>query len=163
MKNLVAHLTILTFFSYSTLLPTYAYADDTPPPDDDPIEQVTTLQLGDPAPFAGTLFSTTAAARLLTNLEFSQEACQLEIDRQLMLQGAQYQLQIDTVTAQRDAVQFRYTEMEAIRTSQIDFLQESIKPRKWFEQGEFWFAVGVVSGVLITVGAGYAVGQVSGQ
>ena len=163
MKNIVAHLTILTFFSYSTLLPTYAYADDAPSSDDAPIEQVTTLQLGDPAPFAGTLFSTAAAARLLTNLEFSQEACQLEIDRQLMLEGAQYQLKIDTITASRAALQFRYSEMEAIRTSQIDFLQESIKPRRWFESGEFWFGMGVVGGVLITVGAGYALGQVSPQ
>ena len=162
MKRLITSLTIAAFFSYSTLLPTYAYADE-PPPAEEPVEQVTTLRLGDPAPFSGTLFSTAAAAKLLTDLEFSQEACRIETERQLGLQRAQLQLEIDTITASRDALQFRYTETEALRLSQIEFYQDNLRPRPWYESGEFWFGMGVVGGVLITIGAGYAIGQVSAQ
>ena len=46
-----------------------------------------------------------------------------------------------------------------IKTEQIDFLQDKIKPAAWYESGEFWFAMGVVGGILITIGAGYALGQ----
>ena len=162
MKRFIASLTITAFLSYSILLPTYAYADE-PVTEDPAPEQVTTLRLGDPAPFSGTLFSTSAAARLLTDLEFSEEACKIETDRQLSLQGAQLQLRIDTITASRDALQFRYNETEALRLSQIEFYQENLRPTPWYESGEFWFGMGVVGGVLITIGAGYALGQVSGQ
>ena len=46
-----------------------------------------------------------------------------------------------------------------VKDEQIDFLGEQIKPVVWYESGEFWFAMGVVGGILITIGAGYALGQ----
>jgi hypothetical protein len=64
-----------TYFSSFLIFYPVSFAD----------EKVTTLNTGDPAPFNGTLFNTQAAARLLTDLEFTQESCQIETNRLLGL------------------------------------------------------------------------------
>ena len=161
MKKLTSLITIISFFVYATILPSVAWAQDPPADGDVPAERVTTLRLGDPAPFAGTLFSTTAAARLLTNLQFTQEQCQIETTRQLGLQRSQLQLQIDTLTASRAALQLRYDETLALKNGQISFLEERLRPTPWYQTTEFGVVMGVVLGIGITIGTGYALGQVN--
>ena len=48
--------------------------------------------------------------------------------------------------------------MIRVRDEQITFLTNQIRPRQWYESGEFWFGVGALAGVLVTVAAGYALG-----
>jgi len=121
-------------------------------------EMVYTLRMGEAAPFAGTLFSVAAAARLLANLEFTQESCNLQISEKVRLTEANMQLRIDTQSARLEALQYRHTELMRIRNDQIQFLTAQYKPRSWYEKGDFWFGVGTVAGVLITVVAAYALG-----
>jgi hypothetical protein len=118
-----------------------------------------TVRVGDPAPFTGTLFSTSAAARLLADLELTQERCDIQINSRVRLTEANMQLQIDTERARLTALQFRMTEVTRIKNDQIDFLMRQHRPRAWYESGEFWFGLGSVVGVIITVAAGYALGQ----
>jgi len=118
-----------------------------------------TVRAGDPAPFTGTLFSTSAAARLLADLELTQERCDIQINSRIRLTEANMQLQIDTERARLTALQFRMTEVTRIKNDQIDFLMRQHRPRAWYESGEFWFGLGSVVGVIITVAAGYALGQ----
>ena len=162
MEKFTSFITIISFLVYTTILPSVACAQD--PPEENPspqVERVTTLNLGDPAPFSGTLFSTAAAARLLTNLEFTQEQCQIETTRQLGLQRSQLQLQIDTCTASRTALQLRYDETLALKNGQIQFLENRLRPTPWYETAEFGVVIGLVLGVGITVATGYALGQVN--
>jgi hypothetical protein len=121
-------------------------------------EMAYTLRMGEAAPFAGTLFSVAAAARLLANLEFTQESCNLQISEKVRLSEANMQLRIDTEHARFEALQYRHTELMRIRNDQIQFLTAQYKPRSWYEKGDFWFGVGTVTGVLITVVAAYAIG-----
>ncbi len=162
MKQFTSFATIISFLVYTTVVPTLAYAQD-PPQDNNSsqTEQVTTLRLGDPAPFTGTLFSTAAAARLLTDLQFTQEQCNLETTRQLGLQRSQMQLQIDTLTASRAALQLRYDETLALKNGQIQFLENRLRPTPWYETTEFGIVIGLVIGVGVTVATGYALGQVN--
>ena len=121
-------------------------------------EMVYTLRMGESAPFAGTLFSVTAAARLLANLEFTQDSCNLQISEKVRLSEANMQLRIDTERARFDALQYRHTELMRIRNDQIQFLTKQYRPRPWYEKGDLWFGVGTVVGVLVTIAAGYALG-----
>jgi hypothetical protein len=152
--------TLACFLFYTLLVPCVAYAD-TPPADTDDLERITTLRLGDPAPFAGTLFSTRAAAKLMVDLKFTQETCGLEIDRRLGILSAGMQLKLDICQGRYESLNTKHTSLMAIRADQISFLESKIKSPPWYESGEFWFAMGVVGGILITVGAGYAIGQAS--
>ena len=157
LKKAIAHLVLIAFTVYSITIPTVAYADDTPPQE----EKVTTIKKGDPAPFTGTLFNTPAAARLMVDLEFTQQTCKVETDRQLGLLSADLQLKIDLCTARNQALSLQLTELTQIKDDQIRFLEGQLKPRPWYETAEFGIAIGVILGVAVTVGAGYALGQVN--
>jgi len=150
----VSLVTAICFVCYSSILPSYAYADDTQP-------EVTTLQKGECAPFAGTLFSVPAAAKLLSDLKFTQEACNIQKQKELSLLRSELQLKVDLRVAEINSLKLRHTDLLKIKNDQIDFLTQQIKPAPWYESGEFWFAIGIVGGILITVGAGYALGQAS--
>lgn len=158
LKKAIANLVLIAFTVYSVTLPTIAYADDTPPPQE---EKVVTIKQGDPAPFTGTLFNTTAAARLMVDLEFTQQTCKVETDRQLGLLKADLQLKIDLCTARNEALTLQLTEITQIKNDQIEFLENQLKPQPWYKTTEFGVVVGVILGVAITVGAGYALGQVN--
>ena len=157
LKKAIAHLVLIAFTVYSITIPTVAYADDTPPQE----EKVTTIKKGDPAPFTGTLFNTPAAARLMVDLEFTQQTCKVETDRQLGLLSADLQLKIDLCAARNQALSLQLTELTQIKDDQIRFLEGQLKPRPWYETTEFGIAIGVILGVAVTVGAGYALGQVN--
>ena len=86
-KIFVGNLTIFFFLCASLISPTLLMLE----------KRLQQLKKGQPAPFDGTLFNTEAAARLLIDLEFSQEACQIETTRQLQLQSAQFHLEIDVL------------------------------------------------------------------
>ena len=126
-----------------------------------PPEKITTLKKNDRAPFAGTLFSTTAAAKLLIDLEYNEETCKLEKQRELSLLGASLQLKIDLKIAEFDSLKLRHNEILNIKNGQIKFLHDQIRPPRWYESGEFWFVVGVIGGVVLTTAAGYTLGQIN--
>ena len=147
--------TTLCFFMSSVFVPLTLLAD---PPPSLP-GQIMSIEEGATAPFAGTLFSTRAAAKLLLDLQYNEESCKIEIDREKGLLSAKFQLDIDklnsTLAIERDLSQERL----AIKSSQVEFLMKRYEPAPWYESGEFWFALGLVGGVLVTVASGYALGQ----
>ena len=132
--------------------PTIAFAE----------ELVTTVEKGEPAPFDGTLFNTQAAAKLMADLKFSKEACQLEIDKAVQIKGVTMQADIDALTVRLDTCQSLCEQRLQVRDDQIEFLTKELegaaKPNK-----TGWFAGGVVAGIGLTVLSGWAIGQAAGQ
>jgi hypothetical protein len=136
-------------------------APATPPSGELGQEYVVTLRLGEPAPFAGTLFNVPAAARLAVDLRLRSAECQVETDRQLRLLEAELRLEIDTQVARREALQHRHDQMMAIRDERIDFLTSQLEPPRWYQRGPFRFMVGLVAGVALTVLSAYTISLVS--
>ena len=141
------------FSAHATILPTHVFAEDIPP-------KVVTLKIGGIAPFDGTLFSTEAAAKLLINLENQPKQCEIEKEKSLALLRAQMQLTIDNKSAEFDALKFKHDEILKIKNDQLSFLHDKLEPPSWYESGEFWFAIGTIAGIGITVAAGYALSHI---
>jgi Ni/Co efflux regulator RcnB len=181
MNRILKHislLTLVTFIQFTVLSPVSSGAaqdrsrtapraaataptttqDEQPEPEEEAVGEVMTLHIGDVAPMDGTLFSVEAAARLLTNLEFTEETCTVRMNEQLRLQEARLRLDIDTEHARFLGLEYRHNEMIRVRDEQITFLTNQIRPRQWYESGEFWFGLGAAVGVIVTVAAGYALG-----
>ena len=154
-RKLTAAFIAFCFFVSSVFIPVVTHAQTSPVVPG----EIASIREGDPAPFAGTLFSTTAAAKLLLDLQYTKESCKIEIDRENGLLAAKFQLDIDklnsTLAIERDLSQKRL----AIKNSQVEFLMKRYEPAPWYKSGEFWFALGVAGGILITVASGYALGQ----
>lgn len=122
---------------------------------------VTSLSLGQPAPFAGVLLSDDAAAKLFADIKFSERECNLRLESRLSIADLRYKSQLDSLQLRLDIETNRSKSLLEVKNERIQFLESNYQPPAWYESGEFWMAVGVISGVLITVGAGHAISQVS--
>ncbi len=124
------------------------------------LELVSSIEKGEEAPFSGTLFSTAAAAKLLAELELNDTQCQLEIKKETDLLNARHQLEIDNLNARIISIETSTSQRLEIKDNHIDFLdsqlQKASKPRN-----ELWFAIGIVSGVVLTGAAAWSMGQIS--
>lgn len=165
----LSHLSVISMIAYfASIMPaSSAHAQPRPTtapaaatatlPSPEPV--MTTVRAGEAAPFTGTLFSVSAAAQMLANLELTQERCDIQTNTRVRLTEANMQLTIDTERARFTALEYRLREVTRIKNDQINFLLRQHRPRPWYESGEFWFGLGSVVGVIITVAAGYALGQ----
>lgn len=152
-------LTLLAYL-FMALSPSQGLCQDSTAAVPAPEEFMTTLHEGDPAPFDGTLLNVPAAARILTDLRLREEECRIEVGRSVRLAEANMQLRIDTEVARYEALQYRHTQLIEIRDQQVAFLTAQLRPPEWYQRGEFWYAMGVISGVAVTVLAGYALSLV---
>lgn len=116
----------------------------------------------------GTFLTRPAAASLLVNLQNIESTWRVELNRVLSYNNSCWDYRLSLAESEiklRDskivAMDSEMKERLRIRDEQIQFLQKNLKPAPWYESGEFWFAVGLVSGVGVTAVAGYALGQVS--
>ena len=146
-------ISIFTLFVYVFCsMPAVAYADE-------PEQKITTLRKGQPAPFSGTLFNTAAAARLQVDLQFTEESCKLETQRELGLLKSKLQLDIDLLKAQLSSQQQLHQDVLLIKNDQIKFLEGYSLEAKWYESNEFWLVTGLVAGIAVTAIAGWSLGQ----
>lgn len=146
-------ISIFTLFVYVfCAMPAVAYADE-------PEQKITTLRKGQPAPFSGTLFNTAAAARLQVDLQFTEESCKLETQRELGLIKSKLQLDIDLLKAQLSSQQQLHQDVLLIKNDQIKFLEGYSLEAKWYESNEFWLVTGLVAGIAVTAIAGWSLGQ----
>ena len=155
MNKLIAAL--CTFLLITT--PVLVHADVSSPESTLTPGKVTQLSEGQSAPFSGILLSDDAAARLYGDLKFTEKECQLRLDRELKLNTTQLTAQLDALKLRFDVEVTRSESLLSIKNERIKFLEDNWSPPAWYESGEFWFALGVASGILVTVGAGYAIGQ----
>tara|TARA_B100000700_G_scaffold288561_1_gene345134 strand:- start:184 stop:612 length:429 start_codon:yes stop_codon:yes gene_type:complete len=120
---------------FCLLFSSSAYADD----------EVITLEAGEPAPFAGTLLSPSAAAKILATTESDLALCQINSERDLALQQAESTLAFKNKEAELVACHLRHTEMTKVYTEQIDFLEKRAVTPDWVKP--VIFIGGVVVGV----------------
>jgi hypothetical protein len=123
--------------------------------------KVTTVEKGDKAPFAGTLFNVEAAAELTVNLENAKRECQLEIDKEVAISNAKLQLKLENTEAARDAAKRRADEIVALKNEQIEFLEnQAVTSAKKQKNVIWWLVGGFLGGVAMTVGAAFVVGEI---
>jgi len=131
-----------------------AYADETQE------EAIVTLQEGDVAPFSGTLFSTTASAKLAVDLENAQKTCQLKIDQAVETKESEMQYLVDVEKVKLEFCEKRSEEILIIKNDHIDLLNTQIK-RRGSPSASAWYVGGIVTGILATSFGVWAVSQAS--
>ena len=149
-KKIIASITLLVY-TFCTF-PVIAHAEETD-------QKITTLRKGQPAPYAGTLFNTAAAARLQVDLQFTEATCKLETDRQVGLISTKLQLDIDLLKAELKAKNQLHEDTLQIKNDQIKFLEGYALQSKWYEANEFWLVAGIIAGITVTAVAGWSLGQ----
>ena len=126
-------------------LPVAAHAD----------EIITNISEGEPAPFSGTLFNPEASARVIIQLEHTQQACDLRISEAQEILTARHTFEMEVLQSSLTSCNELCTARLDIRQGHIDFLNEELTKKKPQNQ-VLYFIVGTVLGVGLTLGTSYA-------
>ena len=104
----------------------------------------------EPAPFEGVLFDPEATAILMSDKEFWQRECDLEIEFQLDRQGTKFQLEMQNAQIRYQSASDEADLLIEKKDLEIGALTETLKkqsPRNnWL-----WFAGGTATGIVVTV------------
>ncbi len=140
--------------AFLALWPVVSYADDSPTP-----QEPTGVKEGEVVPFDGVLFPTVTAARLLADLEASEERCNARIDLAVAEAVNGKQLLLDTCNSNLAIRTDMYETRLQAHLEYTDFLEERMTKPKLSQ--EVTFILGIVAGVGITIGAGYAINEIA--
>ncbi len=138
-----------------------SYADE-PPEDDSVLEngRVTSLNLGDTAPFSGILLDSTAAAKAIVDRRYSELRYELKLDLEIKKLSAEYELKLGNLQFRYDGLEDRHTSILQIKDNEISRLQEIIKDKP-NDYSHWWAAGGFIVGALLSVGIFYAAVETS--
>lgn len=137
------------------LYPALSYADEAEAPT--VVEQPVPLKTGSPAPFNGVLIPTVQAAEMTAKLEKQEEQCSLRVQSEVERALSKSQLLLDNCTASREIYEEMYRTQLSSHKDYINFLEKRATGPKISQ--EVVFIIGIVAGVGITIGAGYAMNQ----
>lgn len=112
---------------------------------------IVTIRKGEKAPFDGTLLSPNAAAKIITETDYTLEKCLIDARREKSLLDAKLTLERKNVEAELAACTLKYTEMEKLYERQITYLEKQVSVPQW--QSPVYFAGGVLVGAGLVYGS----------
>jgi len=123
--------------------------------------RVTTLELDQKAPFAGTLMSPSAVAQIIAETELARDECKLRESFVQEREKTRCDLTVSNVQASLDALTGRHTSIIDIKNDEIERLSKIAleRPGKY---NHWWFGGGIVVGVVTSIAIFYAAVEVSG-
>ena len=151
MKRLFTNVMCAWICCWLAFYPAVVHAQDSQPAN---VEQPTPLQAGDAAPFNGVLIPTIQAAEMTARLEQQEAQCSLRVQTEVQRALSQKQLLLDNCNTTRLAYEEMYRTQLTSQREYIDFLEKKASGPRIPQ--EVVFIIGIVAGVGITIGAGYA-------
>jgi hypothetical protein len=136
-----------------------ASPDSPTPSASNSLGRTATLNEGDPAPFAGTLLDSRATARMIAELQFNRQTCDLRVSEAVERRAAIMQLSIDQLQIRMDTNNQIFNRRLEIKDSQIQFMDRELN-RSTIHPA-WWIVGGIVIGAGIALGSFAAAGQFS--
>ena len=121
------------------------------PTDPTPIKQ------GDPAPFNGVLIPTLKAAEMTARLEQSESLCLARIESSVASAVNQKQFLLNNCESSKKIMEDLHNSRLTAQINYSDFLEKRVTSPGLSK--EWVFIIGIVAGVGITIGAGYAMAE----
>jgi len=118
----------------------------------------TILKKDQVAPFSGFLFDQESVAKILAEIEFSTLELKLKYDFERSKSEALWQLKLDNAFAVNETLEARHTSLIKIKDNEISRLRE-ISLKQPNDYSHWWFAGGVVGGILLSLGVFYAAAE----
>jgi len=145
---------VLTFCL--ALLPTIALADEPLLP---PAGKITGLRYKQPAPYSGVLLNSVAAAKLLTNKDFSDKQWELKLKYELAKQSALLNLTIESQKISYQALESKHTVLTNIKNDEIERLSKLAANTN--DYSTWWATGGVVVGIVLALVTVYGVKEIT--
>ena len=117
------------------------------------IPEYTYIEAGEPAPFSGRLFNDEASQLIADEIANATDKCQIQIDYHVGVTSTLKQQEIDMLKSEiKFEKQFLNAKIRLLET-RVNTLEELKTPPK---RG-FWFVVGMISGVGVTISIAKAI------
>ena len=121
--------------------------------------KVTAINEGEQAPFSGILLDSIAGAKFIAKSKYCAEELELKIKKDFEVELTNKQLAIDLLQTQYDTLKNTHEQLLVQKEKEIDQLNEIIKD-EIDDHSHWWFAGGIVAGVLLSIGIFYAAVEV---
>tara|TARA_Y100000296_G_C5039626_1_gene189138 strand:+ start:119 stop:565 length:447 start_codon:yes stop_codon:yes gene_type:complete len=138
--------TLILILTLILIFPAYAFAQEIP--------KVTDVQEGQPAPFTGTLLNSPAAAQIIADKENAKAECKLQYDYVKQREKAKCDLLLGNANTSLTAANMKYETILKIKDDEIQRLQD-IALDSPNDYTIWWYAGGVVTGILVSIGIFY--------
>lgn len=116
--------------------------------------------MDEPAPYAGILLDSEAAAKMLAEKKFLGLQHELKLDLEIKKLTAIHELNLGLLQSRYDSLQTQHEQVLEIKNSEIFRLQEIVKDRP-NSNSEWWLAGGIVIGIALSIGIFYAAVEIS--
>ena len=146
-KLLCVALCVLLIF-----LPSIVHAQE-----DTPSGQVTSLKIGQKAPYAGILLDPFAASKMIVDKKFIRLELELSLRKEFARQLADKRLAFDLLKVEHDSLRKIHQETLKIKEQQISALDQALKKEyAKKDNSQWWLAGGVVIGIVLSIAVFYA-------
>jgi len=133
-------------------IPSLTFAQEAP--------KVVTVTKGQPAPFAGTLLNPAAVAHTIADKESTVAQCKLTQTYIEKREKASCDLMVGSIQASLDALKGKHDSILMIKNEEIERLHKIAADRP-NQHNHWWFAGGLVAGIVTSVVIFYAAVEVS--
>tara|TARA_R100000152_G_C6781599_1_gene216459 strand:+ start:5931 stop:6395 length:465 start_codon:yes stop_codon:yes gene_type:complete len=121
--------------------------------------KITALSINQKAPYAGILLDPVAAAKINTDKKYSLMESQLKLDYETKKLNAEHSLELSTLQAKYDSLKESTDSILMLKSQEIERLQE-IASENSNDYTALWVSLGIISGVLLSLGVFYAAVEV---
>ena len=138
---------LILILTLSLIFPAYTFAQEIP--------KVTDIQKGQSAPFAGTLLNPVAAAQIIAEKENTKAECKLRYEYIQQREKTKCDLLLGNANTSLTAANMKYETILKIKDDEINRLQDIALERP-NDNSIWWYAGGILTGILVSVGVFYA-------
>tara|TARA_Y100000034_G_C6826945_1_gene372921 strand:+ start:661 stop:1125 length:465 start_codon:yes stop_codon:yes gene_type:complete len=121
--------------------------------------RVTSISIDEKAPYSGILLDSIAGAKFIAKSRYCAEELELRLNKQFEVKLTNKQLAIDLLQTQYDILNKTHNQLLAQKEKEINQLNEIIKDEIG-DYSHWWFAGGVVMGIVLSIGIFYAAVEV---
>mgnify|MGYP003627736244 len=117
--------------------------------------RLTTINMGEPAPYSGILLDSIAIAKINVDKKYSLLKYDLQLDLEIKKIKAGYDLRLATLQSQHDSLEDKHNSLLQIKNDEIGRLRDLLKDNP-NDYNHWWLAGGVAAGIVTSIVIFYA-------
>ena len=112
--------------------------------------KVTSIELGDPAPYAGVLLDQIATSKFIIDQKYLRAEIELNLRKEFQKELADKRLAFDLLKVEYDSLSKLHKDLIGVKEAQIQDLQVALKDELG-DNSHWWMAGGVAAGIILSV------------
>lgn len=122
---------------------------------------VTSVAVGEKAPYAGILLDPIAASKMLVDKKYFRIEIELQLRKEFQKELTEKRLSYDLLKVDYDSLKKIYEETLLLKEQQINDLNLMLKEEMRPDHTHWWIFAGVVAGIALSLGVFYASVEIS--